>query len=214
MAGINADLERVRAWIAAGIQESGLALKQPESLDDGGYKYQLRRPEVYLHAYPTNDIEKALPSALLELERVEWTADAVTYSLRLTLATWDSGTHPADRFASDGVGGWTPQTSGPYDRADGSKGAAIDLCTFADTLARHMQRNATAIGEGLTLSLTDGLELEVLEDDELERSGFRFGRFALTVRDPLPPAPTAAETPTAERAEDAAAPKIDIDSLL
>lgn len=215
MAGLNADLERIRVWIEAGVRAASLSFKRPENLDDGGYEYTLTPPEIYLHAYPTNAMEDALPSALLELEEVTWTPDAVTYGLGLTLAVWDSGTHAEDRFRKDPqTGAWTRQSAGPYERADGSKGAAVDLCTFADFLARHFQREALSIGEGLQLSDAENLTFELIADDELSRSGFRFGRFSFAVKDPLPPAPMAISTPAEERAEDAQAPKISIDSLL
>ena len=215
MAGINHDVDAIRDWLQRGITAARLAFKRPDNVDDGGHKYTLAEPQVYAHAYPTNRMEDALPSALLELSSVAWTSEAVVYEVSLTLAVWDSGIHAPDVFhPGDVPGTWTPGSGDAYQRADGAKGATIDLCTFADALSRHCRREALTIGDGLQLVLDEGISFELIEDDELSRSGFRFGRLALTVRDPLPPAPSSASMPTSERAEDAQAPSMQIDSLL
>lgn len=215
MAGINSDITRIADWIAAGIEGAGLLFKRPSNLDDGGHSYALVRPPVFAHAYPTNRIEDALPSALVELQSVAWTPEAVIYELALTLAVWDSGTHAPDVYhKTETPGVWAPGTGDAYQRADGARGATIDLCTFGDALSRFFRREAQRIGDGLQLDLSDGVQLELITEDELSRSGFRFGRFALTVRDPLPPAPMAGTQPTDDRAEADSAAQSEITAFL
>lgn len=215
MAGINHDISTIRDWLRRGITSARLTFKRPDNIDDGGHTYALAEPRVFAHAYPTNRMEDALPSALLELSSVAWTSEAVVYELSVTLAVWDSGVHAPDVFHRAEIPGTWEQGSGSaYERADGARGATVDLCTFADALSRHCRREALTIGDGLQLVLEEGISFELIEDDELSRSGFRFGRMQLSIRDPLPPAPAVGATPTAERAEDAQAPAIQINSLL
>lgn len=215
MAGINADISRIADWISAGIEGAELLFKRPSNLDDGGHSYVLVRPPVFAHAYPTNRMEDALPSALLELRSVAWTPEAVVYELSLTLAVWDSGTHAPDVYhKTETPGVWEPGSGTAYQRADGARGASIDLCTFADALSRFFRREAQRIGDGLQLDLSDGVQLELIAEDELSRSGFRFGRIPLTIRDPLPPAPMAGAQPTDERAEDDSAAQMTISAFL
>lgn len=169
MAGIVWEMEQVRAWVERAV--SGLSLKAPGTADNAQYTYTLTAPRCFFDKYP--DIihaERNLPSVLLRLDGVDYTADATTYSVRMVLGVWDSGVHHDDNFkkASDGV-----TIEHPADAPDYVKGqtAVTDLLNLADVLVRAM-RHAQAIG-GLQLS-GGGIHVELADDDDIALAGFRF----------------------------------------
>lgn len=200
MAGLNADLEDFRAWLAEGIEASGLQLKTQSGTDAKGHSYALRTPQVFLHAYPNFGAPTAnLPSVLVTLDVAKWADDKMTADMTLTLGVWDSGVHNEDVFEPvPGEIGYERQAEKSYVKA---LSATTDLLTFVDVVARHLRRNGRDIGLDAS-----NLQFSVVDDEELMVGGIRFATASVSCD--FWAAPQASRS-SEEQAEDDSAPSFE-----